>query len=71
MKHETRLSAPPSLLSLYTRALFKRANPDAQPDVINTLVIDTRIDLNQLKKYNTLCQHTPNITLFRLFSRSY
>lgn len=59
MKHETRLSAPPSLLSLYTRALFKRANPDTQPDVINTLVIDTRIDLNQLKKYNTLCQHTP------------
>ncbi|MFT5592873.1 MAG: hypothetical protein ACI8SR_001239 [Oceanicoccus sp.] len=55
MMHETLLSKPPTLTSLYTRALFKRPAENNQPPSIPTLAINSHINPQQLSQYKTLC----------------
>lgn len=62
MKHETLLAKQPSLLSLYTRALFKRASGPIKTPNIPTLVINTKCNQNQLKQYKNLCDDTTSQT---------
>lgn len=63
MRHETLLTKQPSLLSLYTRALFKRASSSTKTPNIASLVITTKPNLKQLKHYKQLCNDTSNNTV--------
>ncbi|MGR6874243.1 FAS1-like dehydratase domain-containing protein [Pseudomonas sp. HK3] len=58
MMHETLLVSPPSLLSLYARALFKRHSAQPQQPNIATLVLNTAIHQKQLLQYKALCGDT-------------
>lgn len=60
MKHETLLTKQPSLLSLYTRALFKRASESIKTPNIPTLVFNTKCNQKQLKQYKNICNDTTN-----------
>lgn len=55
MMHETLLSKPPTLISLYTRALLKRPSDIDPSPCIPTLVLNSQINPQQLAQYKSLC----------------